>query len=197
MKKMIVWICLFISMAAGAQTFFDTHSQRELTYLLGVDQNKTSYGLFQVSTNKNRFNDTIFTKIVKLDSLFHVLDSAVLPVYSVIGPINQFSKPTFMGKKEGKYLVFVTNFINRADSIGGGIDSSKSKRYVFEIDSNLNITEKVRLPLNFQFYSFQSDQQFFQDSSYFYSYSSGINLLSTNPLLCDEMLLVKMNQNLD
>ena len=197
MKKMIVWICLFISMSAGAQTFFETHSFRELTYLMGVDQNKTSIGFFQESVSKNKFNDTIYTKIVKLDSLFHVLDSAVLPVFSVIGPKYQFCKPTFMGKKEGKYLVFVTNFINRADSVGGGIDSLKSKRYVFEVDSNLNITEKVRLPLNFQFYTFQSSEQFFQDSSYFYSYSSGINSSATNPLLRDEMLLVKMNQNLD
>jgi hypothetical protein len=197
MKKMIVWICLFISMSAGAQTFFETHSDKNITYLFGIGANKTSFGLYEKRIYRNGWLDTIYLKLAKFDSMFRVLDSAVLPVICKTGDIGQMSIPAYLGKKDGKHLIFVTNTVQRPFSIGGGLDSLNSKRYVFEIDSNLNIVEKRRTPFEFRYFPFYSREQFFQDSSFFYSYSYGSNPASPNPLISNEMLLVKMDQNLD
>lgn len=197
MKKTIVWIYLFISMAAGAQTFFDTHSHTDFSYFLGVGPEKTSFGLYEELTYKNGLIDTGYLKIAKFDSMFRVLNSVRLPVFSLSDSDLQTAIPLFMGKRDGKYYVLVKHFVYKSISAGRGYDTLKSKRYVYEIDTNLNVVQKLRLPFGSEWFYYSLYQhQIFQDSSFFYSTHSGSRNL-TPSTFSPEMLLVKMDQNLD
>lgn len=193
MKFKLLMLFFLVSASIKAQTLFNTRSQDILVHQISVLQSKQIIGFYDEPVSHNGIVDTFFTQVVLFDSNFVTQKKIRLPVYSTIFS-GQTSIPAYLGTFEGKYLIFLTSTVQKA---GGGIDSSKSARYLYEIDSSLNIRQLKRISFGTEwFYNGCEVKVCFQDSSSFYVCNAGFDL--TDPTAkYKKMVIYKINKDLD